>query len=65
MLFMHGLNPPPLCKGGIRFFKNGCNVGRGVAIFTGNGREPGMEGVGGGWFYNGEGWEIFKVCLYS
>ena len=52
--------PPPLCKGGIRFFKNGCNVGRGVAIFTGNGREPGMEGVGGVGFIMGRDGKFLK-----
>ena len=52
--------PPPLCKGGIRFFKNGCNVGRGVAIFTGNGWEPGMEGVGGVGFIMGRDGKFLK-----
>ena len=43
----HSLKPRPPHKGGMRFFRNGCNGGDGE--FLQEMGEPGM----GGWFYNG------------
>ena len=57
----------PKWRGGMRFFKNGCNEAVVVSwweIFTRNGGKPGMEWVRGGGVIIG-GWEIFRVSLHS